>query len=94
MTSPGCWYHHSDSGKEFINVQEPIPTKVAQLNCSARLVDGDFEIWLHGVGSLMLVGEGFIARVAPIDVNELRQATSFAQAKTGLLRYYVKLQIL
>ncbi|XP_052565728.1 uncharacterized protein LOC120419975 isoform X3 [Culex pipiens pallens] len=85
VTSPGCWYHHSDSGKEFINVQEPIPTKVAQLNCSARLVDGDFDIWLHDVGSLMLVGEGFIARVAPIDVNELRQATSFAQAKTVLL---------
>lgn len=89
-----CTYHRSESGKEFIKVEATMPSKVDQLNCSARLIHADLEIWLHNVGCLMLVDEGFIAKVAPLNVNKLKRATSFDQAKAKLLRYLLKLQTL
>lgn len=72
---------------EFIAVESPLPLKVCQLQCSARIFYAGMEVLLHNCGSLMLLDDSFVARVRLVDMGPLQQATSFSEAANALYRY-------
>ncbi|KAL1400506.1 hypothetical protein pipiens_007376 [Culex pipiens pipiens] len=69
---------------EFIAVESPLPLKVCQLQCSARIFYAGMEVLLHNCGSLMLLDDSFVARVRLVDMGPLQQATTFSEAASAL----------